>query len=299
MHLTTILTTFLLVSTSAALPGGYSTPSKPGPKPPKSLIKCPIILDGRIAPDATLHYFDIDNPQFNKDYTKGANLTWSQILKLPKEEPSRFDAAGKFRSVEVTISDESIFLAGTQPQLGFRRAELLMGNGTDASNVGIKTFHWSVKQDPHRRLNLTHEYLNVWHETNAFDADQFMFNTGRMIDYPTQYRYDAFKVLNRKGEVVWWTPIRWKGWQNFALTVDYDKNLFKVYYSHDKDSLGAVTGWVPNDNSGGGQFHIGMLKKPTESKTIVWDGYQESHINEGQIYSGLFVEDSEGGCISL
>jgi hypothetical protein len=55
----------------------------------------------------------------------------------------------------------------------------------------------------------------------------------------------------------------------------------------------------PNDNSGGGQFQIGLLKKPTNTTSVVWDGYQEAGIDEGQIYGGLFVEDSAGGCISL
>jgi hypothetical protein len=40
-----------------------------------------------------------------------------------------------------------------------------------------------------------------------------------------------------------------------------------------------------------------MLKKPTETVTVVYDGYQESGIYEGQIYGGIFIEDSSGGRI--
>jgi hypothetical protein len=63
----------------------------------------------------------------------------------------------------------------------------------------------------------------------------------------------------------------------------------------------AVTDAVSNDVSGQGQFHFGVLKKPigegiTDPTT---QGYQESGINEGIIYGGIFEEDSSSGCISL
>jgi hypothetical protein len=61
-----------------------------------------------------------------------------------------------------------------------------------------------------------------------------------------------------------------------------------------------VTGPLPNENSGGGQLQLGMAKKPTETETVVWDGFQESiPQREGQVYGGVFVEDSSGDCISL
>jgi hypothetical protein len=55
---------------------------------------------------------------------------------------------------------------------------------------------------------------------------------------------------------------------------------------------------LSNDNSGGGQFQIGILKKPTNTVGVVYDGYQESGIHEGQIYGSIFIEDSSGGCVS-
>lgn len=64
------------------------------------------------------------------------------------------------------------------------------------------------------------------------------------------------------------------------------------------DKLEAVTGKLVNDNSGGGQFQIGMAKKPTETVTVVYDGYQENDLDEGQIYGGIFIENSAGGCVS-
>jgi hypothetical protein len=75
-------------------------------------------------------------------------------------------------------------------------------------------------------------------------------------------------------------------------------STLQIYYSEGYDSLEAVTKPIPNDNSGGGQFQIGILKKPTETTSVVFDGYQESGIYEGQVYGGIFIEDGSGGCIS-
>jgi hypothetical protein len=41
-----------------------------------------------------------------------------------------------------------------------------------------------------------------------------------------------------------------------------------------------------------------MAKKAKEAVTVVYDGYHESNIHEGQIYGGIFIEDGIGGCIS-
>jgi hypothetical protein len=64
-------------------------------------------------------------------------------------------------------SDESIFVPGSGgPQYGFRRAELLPGidgNGNATDVDGKTTFHWSIRTDPTRPLNYTHEYHPVWH----------------------------------------------------------------------------------------------------------------------------------------
>jgi hypothetical protein len=65
--------------------------------------------------------------------------------------------------------------------------------------------------------------------------------------------------------------------------------------------LKAVTPATPNNNAGGGQLQIGIAKKPTETETVVFDGFQESIPlrGEGQIYGGIFVEKGDGNCISL
>jgi hypothetical protein len=78
-------------------------------------------------------------------------------------------------------------------------------------------------------------------------------------------------------------------------------STIKVLYSAGNEKLRAVTEALPNNNTGGGQLQLGIAKKPTETETVVWDGFQEyvGVRGEGQIYGGVFVEDSEGGCVSL
>jgi hypothetical protein len=75
----------------------------------------------------------------------------------------------------------------------------------------------------------------------------------------------------------------------------------RAFYSTGNERLEAVTEALPNQNKGGGQLQVGIAKKPTETETVVWDGFQEDIPlrGEGQIYGGVFVEDSTGGCVSL
>lgn len=72
-----------------------------------------------------------------------------------------------------------------------------------------------------------------------------------------------------------------------------------MYYSEGDEPLESVTDPVNNNNSGEGQYQIGVLKKPTGTDDVVNSGYQESGIDEGLIYGSLFIEDSADGCISL
>lgn len=196
----------------AAIP--YETRS-----PSSGAVQCPVVLEGRIPASAALTDFDVDNVLFNYGYTKGNNLSWSDILLFPEVANSRFDNAS-YKSVEVTISDESIF----QKQYGFRRAGLLFVNDTNEGSPGykgLKTMHWSVKQDSARALNLSHEYLNVFHESADYSGDQFMFQTGAMLAYPDMPS-DTFKFFDRNATLLWSTPIDFEEWQNFAITLDID-----------------------------------------------------------------------------
>ncbi|KAI0854168.1 hypothetical protein F5Y00DRAFT_222447 [Daldinia vernicosa] len=281
-----LFTGLLLASSGSARPAKRGTGE----------IKCPVVLSGFVPADMTPTDFDsYATSPFNPDYIRGTEK-FSQILQFPEVEASRFDNAST-RAVEVTINDKSIF----QTQNGFRRAGLQIQGDTNENSPGtqgVKTLHFSVKQDAERTLNLTHEYLNVWHESADYSANQFNFQSGTIIGKSGSDK-NSFKVLNRQNTQVWSTPIDATAWQNFAITLDFVKNTLQVYYSKDDEPLEAVTEALQNDNSGGGQYQIGILKKPTGTSDVVNSGYQETGIKEGQIYGGIFLEDSADGCVSL
>ncbi|KAK4248180.1 hypothetical protein C7999DRAFT_13858 [Corynascus novoguineensis] len=260
-------------------------------------VQCPIVFDGRVSADAEPTDFDSSSSSiFNPDYVKGNDLKWSEILQFPEAGSAHFDDE-THKPFEVTLSDESIF----QTQQGFRRAGLQFkgdtNNGSPGSE-GIKTIHFSVKIDPQRALNLSHEYLVVWHEAADYSANQFNFETGTVIGQEGLPE-DTWKVLDRNYQQVWSTPIIQDEWQNFAITLDFDKNTLQVYYSEADEPLESVTDAVSNNNAGEGQYQFGLLKKPTGTDDVVNSGYQESGIDEGIIYGSVFIEDSADGCISL
>ncbi|GAB1310786.1 Glycoside hydrolase 131 catalytic N-terminal domain-containing protein [Madurella fahalii] len=295
MHHAILLSLLTAATTVTARP-----PSSQGP-PHKAhaatAIQCPIVFDGRVKATTELTDFDSYGTSiFNPDYVKGQNLKWSQIIKFPEVANARFDNE-THKPFEVTISDASIF----QTQRGFRRAGLQFqgdtNNGSPGSS-GVKTIHFSVKWDAQRALNLSHEYLNVWHEAADYSANQFNFQAGAILGQSSLAR-DTYKVLNRQNRQIWSTPILRDDWQNFAITVDFNRNTLQVYYSQGDEPLKSVTSVVSNNNAGEGQYQIGLLKKPTGTSDVVNSGYQESNLNEGLIYGSLFVEDSAGGCISL
>ncbi|CAJ2501393.1 Uu.00g042460.m01.CDS01 [Anthostomella pinea] len=288
--ISSILLTGLLAAASTASASTIPTKRSTG------VIQCPIILNGLVATTKTPTDFDsYATSPFNPDYIRGSEA-FSTTLKFPNVTNSRFDNA-TYKAVEVTIDDASIF----QEQNGFRRAGLQIQGDTNTDGpgtTGVRTLHWSVKQDAERALNLTHEYLNVWHETSDYSANQFNFEAGTIIGTSGSDK-NNFKILNRQNTLVWSTTIDASAWQNFAVTLDFDKNTLQVYYSTRDEPLAAVTTALANDNSGDGQYQIGILKKPTGTSDVVNSGYQETGIDEGQIYGGLFLEDSASGCISL
>ncbi|KAF2452204.1 glycoside hydrolase family 131 protein [Karstenula rhodostoma CBS 690.94] len=262
-------------------------------------IKCPIVFDGRVptawAADPTQFDTYATNTIFNPDYVKGNDLKWSQIFKFPNVTKSRFDTA-EHTPLEVTISDQSIF----QQQKGFRRAGLqfLKDAADGPGQTGVKTLHFSVKQDPARPLNLTHEYLNVWHEKADYSADQIQFQTGTLIGKNGADK-NKFQILDQNNKQLYSTATDKSQWQNFAIKLDYTKNQVTIYYSAGDAALKSVAGPTSASLSGGGQFQIGILKKPTGTSDVVNGGFQESNLNEGQIYGGIFLEDSANNCVSL
>lgn len=284
------LTTLLLVSSTAfAFPATKQAPA--------AEIKCPIVFEGRVPVGTPPTDFDsyATSKLYNPDYVKGNDLKWSTILQFPTVTPSRFDGEDH-SALEVTLSDKSIF----QKQNGFRRAGLqfLKDSADGPESTGVKTLHFSVKQDQARPLNLTHEYLNAWHEAADYSNNQIQFQAGQIIGKSASDK-NNFKFLDRNGKSLYSVAINQKEWQNFAITLDYEKNQVRIYYSLAGDALRSVAGPTSVNLAGGGQFQIGILKKPTGTNDVVNSGYQSKNLNEGQIYGGVFLEDSAGGCVSL
>jgi hypothetical protein len=73
-----------------------------------------------------------------------------------------------------------------------------------------------------------------------------------------------------------------------------------VFYSTGTNPLAQVTEPLPNDISGQGQYHFGVLKKGLGGGAdITKTGVQPAGINEGIIFGGIFQEDSSASTITL
>ncbi|KAJ4418005.1 hypothetical protein N0V82_005857 [Gnomoniopsis sp. IMI 355080] len=261
-----------------------------------------IQFDGRVPAGTELTAFDAANGLFNPANVFGANLSFSKLLQLPSVSPSLFDVGTV--PVEVTISDQSIFApSADNVQTGFRRAELLpaSNNGTDASTLGVKTLHFSLMKDAQRPLNLSHEYQMVFLESNDFSTNQVVLKTGTILDQPASDPDTLTLFSNVKNaSVLFTTPFTADVFHNFGVTLDFTKNTTQVFYSTGADALAQVTEAVPNDVSGQGQFHFGLLKKPVNGGAdITKSGFQPSGIDEGLIFGGIFEEDTTGGSATL
>ena len=80
----------------------------------------------------------------------------------------------------------------------------------------------TLAREPVRRpLNLTHEYLNVWHETADYSNNQIQFQTGSLIGKSDADK-NSFKILDRSGTELWKVAIDKTQWQNFAIKLDYN-----------------------------------------------------------------------------
>lgn len=94
-----------------------------------------------------------------------------------------------------------------------------------------------------------------------------------------------------------WNLARFKG---LWFLTEAASSTTQVFYSQGNEALVAQTQATTNDISGQGQFHFGVLKKPVNGGSdITKSGDQESGINEGIIFGGIFEENSANNCISL
>ncbi|KAF2431789.1 hypothetical protein EJ08DRAFT_570666, partial [Tothia fuscella] len=260
---------------------------------------CPVTLDGRVPPFVQPTDFDKkDNTPYGG--IRPRSIKWSQILKFPPIQPSLFDLEYGGKPMEIIINQDSINRPpNAGAKTGYRRSELVFAqnSGDDESARGVKTYHWSVRQG--RGLNFTHEYQNVWHERKDSKANQFSVHIGALVGREKQINSRFWKVIDQKEQVIWTSPMDPVEWENFAITLDYERNTIQVFYSKAYQRLKPVTAIRSNHNDNGGQFHIGVLKKSTRAKDPEKDGYQELGFQESQIYGGIFIEDSRSGCISM
>jgi len=271
-----------------------------------SAQSCALQFDGRVPAGSTPALFDAKTSPFGTTSVLGQNLKFSELIQLPSITGSLFDNSATI-AVEVTLSDASIFApSATNLQTGFRRAELnpASNSGSDPSTLGVKTLHFSLRKDDARPLNISHEYQLVFLEDAAFSTNQFVLKTGTIAGQPAAQDPNLLVLQsNVKANVqnLFNTSFAADTWLNFGLTLDFTANTIQVLFSQNSAPLTEVTGVLPNDLSGQGLFHFGALKKGTGNNLadVTKDGFQESGINEGVIYGGIFEEDSSAGCVSL
>ena len=277
-------------------------------------ISCPLTMDNRFSANDTGADVDEGLLPFNSQYDLGQGQTWAEVLQFPSVPRSFFDNSSD-KAVEVTISDKSIF-QGTQT--GFRRTELLpqpvLGDASNpnvnAPTTGVQTLHLSIMRDESRPLNYSHEYYLSWLESADYSRDQILVGTGTLFgngDNVTTSQ--AAQVLwvrsndvnSATQQTLWQTPFKTGVWHNIGLTLNFNANTVQVYYSANYSTLASQGPAVSNDLSGNGEFHVGLLKKPTGLglTDITTQGYQESGINEGMIFGGVFEENSASNCVSL
>ncbi|KAL7276655.1 hypothetical protein RUND412_000360 [Rhizina undulata] len=172
------------------------------------------------------------------------------------------------------VFDTSIFTPSTT-QLGFRRSELLpsINNDTDAAVQGTTTFHFSIRADPARPLNYSHNYELVFIETNDYSSHVFTLKTGVPFgSNETVADAETFRMGSSTAsgdEKVLWEVAVGRGWHNWAVENNWDES--------------------PCRNT----------KTPAPPSTDVsLNGFQETGIYEGLIYGGIFVEDSSSGGVT-
>jgi hypothetical protein len=174
---------------------------------------CPILFDGRIPGFAQTSDFDKSSTPF-RDGLKPSNTPWSSILSFAQVPPSLFDRDHGSKGLEIQITDKSIVSRLGQSQSAYRRSDLVLD---DASSAKVKTYHWSVGQG--LPLNLTHFYVNVYVDKKEATGESFLLGLGRLEGTSES----NWKIAGRDRSVKWQTPVIQGEWQNFAVTLDYER----------------------------------------------------------------------------
>lgn len=272
---------------------------------------CTLTFDGRIPQAATAQTFVSKQSPFNPTHVLGPNVTWDEIIEFPAIPQSRFDKVVNSKPVGLSISDKSVFLSGTEGlETALRRAELLL-NKRDDTVSGHVTWHLSLRTDPARPLNYTHEYLLAFHEAQDFQADFWSIKAGAELEAPVgtpprkTLRVEGYK-WDVPVKVFFETPLTDDTWHNFGIDLNFNENLISVLYSTDDEPLKVVAPPTPNNISGKapttlGETHFGLQKRPVGANltSFLFEGYQDPGINEAFFFGGIFQDQSATGCITL
>ncbi|KAI9337622.1 hypothetical protein DFJ73DRAFT_954340 [Zopfochytrium polystomum] len=279
---------------------------------------CSTTFEGRIAQNATAGLFDSSASPFNNKFVLGQNLTWAEIIAFPDVEAGRFDKLANRKPISVSLSDKSVFRSGSEGvETKLRRAELLVNNKPSTVS-GHVTWHVSVRSDPARPLNYSHEYILAFHEAQDFQADFWSLKTGNLLEAPRdenagnvvpplkELRLEGYKWDNPV-KTFFRTPLVDGVWHNFGIDLDFPNNLISILYSTDCEPLTVVVPPTYNNISGAGkttlgETHFGLQKRPTESNLndFLFVGTQEDGIDEAFLFGGIFQDDSAAdGCITL
>ncbi|KAK2756817.1 hypothetical protein FQN54_005263 [Arachnomyces sp. PD_36] len=272
-----------------------------------------MVMNGRIIPDAEPSDFnDFDKKiPYDPDFNLGEGLEWGDVLLMPDVERSLFDRNaseyGVTKSVEVTIEfvpigDRSIF----QGETAVRRAELIPyphdKKRIVASSMKLR---FSLQFDPQRALNYSHEYSLVSMQSKDYTKIQWSLSTGTAqnpdvaAEDPQSLQIRGSTAADVPQELFFETPFT-EGWHNFEMDLHFVNNSMQVSYSTGWDLPKPIGPLIENDLSGLGFYQIGLQKKPTDAVPgdSTKTGYQESGIEEGMIYGGIFIMDNtDRGCV--
>ncbi|KAH8844529.1 hypothetical protein MCOR01_005261 [Pyricularia oryzae] len=272
---------------------------------------CGLTFDGRIPQTATPKLFTTDKSPFNPTHVLGKDVTWDQVIEFPNIPQSRFDKQANTKPVGLSITDKSVFLSGTEGlETELRRAELLLNNRNDTVS-GLVTWHLSVRTDPSRPLNYSHEYILAFHEAQDFQADFWSLKVGAPLLSPPgtppdkTFRLEGWKWDNPI-KTFFQTPLTDDVWHNFGIGLDYNKNLISLLYSTNDDPLKLVVPPTANNLSGKapttlGETHFGLQKRPVGAnlENFLFNGSQPKGINEAFFFGGIFQDNSANGCITV
>ncbi|TLS20953.1 uncharacterized protein PpBr36_10796 [Pyricularia pennisetigena] len=272
---------------------------------------CPLTFDGRIPQDATAKTFTTTKSPFDPKNVLGKNVTWDQVIEFPNIPPSRFDKQANTKPVGLSLSDKSIFLSGTEGmETALRRTELVLYKRNDTVS-GHVTWHLSVRTDPSRPLNYSHEYLLAFHEAQDYQADFWSLKVGTPMLSPLGTPPE--KVVRLEGwkwdnpvKTFWQAPLTDDVWHNFGIGLDFNKNLISLFYSTNDDPLRLVVPPTANNISGKapttlGETHFGLQKRPVGAnlENFLFNGTQPRGINEAFFFGGIFQDNSASGCITV